>query len=98
MTYLETIKKAHALVCQARNLLNEAASDMSTDIDVHTEVDQVFTDWGTDLENVEDQLFTGCNVKDINDLVKELEVGDDQTVTVTDWRDGIVKTVYKGDN
>ena len=74
MTYLETIKKAHDLVCQARNLLDEAASDMSTDIDVHTEVDQIFTDWVTDLENVEDQLFTGCNVEDINDLVKELEV------------------------
>ena len=74
MTYLETIKKAHDLVCQARNLLDEAASDMSTDIDVHTEIDQVFTDWVTALEDVEDQLFTGCNVEDINDLVKELEV------------------------
>ena len=74
MTYLETIKKAHDLVCQARNLLDEAASDMSTDIDVHTEIDQVFTDWVTALEDVEDQLFTGCNVEDINDLAKELEV------------------------
>jgi len=73
MTYLETIKKAHDLVCQARNLLNEASTDMATDIDVHTEVDQVFTDWGATLEDVEDQLFTGCNVKDINDLVKKLE-------------------------
>ena len=73
MTYLETIKKAHGLVCQTRNLLDEASSDMATDIDVHVEIDQVFTDWGTELENVEDQLFTGCNVKDINDLVKELE-------------------------
>ena len=73
MTYLETIKKAHDLVCQARNLLDEAASDMTTDIDVHVEIDQVFTDWVTALEDVEDQLFTGCNVKDINDLVKKLE-------------------------
>jgi len=97
MTYLETIKKVHGLVCQARNLLNEAASDMATDIDVHVEMDQVFTDWGTALEDVEDQLFTGCNVEDINDLPKALEVGDDQTVTVVDWRDGVEKTVYKGD-
>ena len=74
MNYLDTIKEAHDLVCKARNLLDEAASDMSTDIDVHTEVDQIFTDWVTDLENVEDQLFTGCKVEDINDLVKELEV------------------------
>jgi len=74
MTYLETIKKAHDLVCQARNLLDEAASDMTTDIDVHVEIDQVFTDWVTALEDVEDQLFTGCNVEDINDLAKELEV------------------------
>mgnify|MGYP000035104084 FL=1 len=74
MTYLETIKKAHDLVCQARNLLDEASSDMTCDIDVNVEVDQVFTDWVTELENVEDQLFTGCNVEDINDLVKELEV------------------------
>jgi hypothetical protein len=73
MTYLETIKKAHGLVCQARNLLNEASSQMTCDTDVNVEVDQVFTDWGTELENVEDQLFTGCNVEDINDLVKELE-------------------------
>jgi hypothetical protein len=74
MTYLETIKKAHDLVCQARNLLDEAASDMATDIDVHVEVDQVVTDWVWALEEVEDQLFTGCNVEDINDLSKELEV------------------------
>ena len=74
MTYLETIKKAHDLVCQARNLLDEAASDMATDIDVHVEVDQVVTDWVWALEEVEDQLFTGCNVEDINDLAKELEV------------------------
>jgi hypothetical protein len=74
MTYLETIKKAHDLVCQARNLLDEAASDMACDTDVHVEVDQVFTDWVTALEDVEDQLFTGCVVEDINDLVKELEL------------------------
>ena len=74
MTYLETIKKAHDLVCQARNLLDEASSVMACDTDVHVEVDQVFTDWVADLENVEDQLFTGCNVEDINDLVKELEI------------------------
>lgn len=74
MTYLETIKKAHDLVCQARNLLDEAASDMATDIDVHVEIDQVVTDWVWALEEVEDQLFTGCNVEDINDLSKELEV------------------------
>jgi hypothetical protein len=73
MTYLETIKKAHDLVCQARNLLDEASSDMACDTDVNVEVDQVFTDWGTALEDVEDQLFTGCNVEDINDLVKKLE-------------------------
>jgi hypothetical protein len=74
MTYLETIKKAHDLVCQARNLLDEASSDMACDTDVNVEVDQVFTDWVTALEDVEDQLFTGCNVEDINDLAKELEV------------------------
>ena len=74
MTYLETIKKAHDLVCQARNLLDEASSYMACDTDVNVEVDQVFTDWVTALEDVEDQLFTGCNVEDINDLVKELEV------------------------
>ena len=74
MTYLETIKKAHDLVCQARNLLDEASSDMACDTDVNVEVDQVFTDWVTALEDVEDQLFTGCNVEDVNDLVKELEV------------------------
>ena len=74
MTYLETIKKAHDLVCQARNLLDEASSDMSTDIDVHTEIDQVFTDWVTALEDVEDQLFTGCNVEDINELPESVEV------------------------
>ena len=74
MTYLETIKKAHDLVCQARNLLNEASTDMATDIDVHTEVDQVFTDWGATLEDVEDQLFTGCNITDINELPELVEV------------------------
>ena len=74
MTYLETIKKAHGLVCQARNLLNEASSDMSRDTDVHVEVDLVFAHWVTELENVEDQLFTGCHVEDVNDLVKEVEV------------------------
>lgn len=73
MNYLETIKEAHDLVCKARNLLDEASSDMACDIDVHTEIDQVFTDWVTALEDVEDQLFTGCVVKEINDLVKELE-------------------------
>jgi hypothetical protein len=73
MTYLETIKKAHDLVCQARNLIDEASSDMACDTDVNVEVDQVFTDWVTALEDVEDQLFTGCVVKEINDLVKELE-------------------------
>ena len=74
MTYLETIKKAHGLVCQARNLLDEASSDMSRDTDVHVEVDLVFAHWVTELENVEDQLFTGCHVEDVNDLVKEVEV------------------------
>jgi len=73
MKYLETIKEVHGLVCYARNLLDEAASDMACNTDVHVEVDQVFTDWVTALEDVEDQLFTGCNVEDINDLVKELE-------------------------
>ena len=74
MKYLETIKEAHGLVCLARNLLDEAASDMACNTDVHVEIDQVFTDWITALEEVEDQLFTGCNVEDINDLAKELEV------------------------
>ena len=74
MTYLETIKKAHGLVCQARNLLDEASSDLSRDTDVHVEVDLVFAHWVTELENVEDQLFTGCHVEDVNDLVKEVEV------------------------
>jgi len=74
MNYLETIKEAHDLVCKARNLLDEASSTMSCDIDVDVEIDQVFTDWVTELENIEDQLFTGCNIEDINDLVKELEV------------------------
>lgn len=97
MTYLETIKEVHGLLCKARNLLDEASSTMSGDTDVYVEIDQIFTDWMTDIENVEDQLFTGCNVKDINDLPKALEVGDDQTVTVVDWRDGVEKTVYKGD-
>ena len=74
MNYLDTIKEAHDLVCKARNLLDEARSTMSCDTDVHVEVDILFDDWITALEDVEDQLFTGCNVEDINDLVKELEV------------------------
>jgi hypothetical protein len=74
MKYLETIKEVHDLVCYARNRLDEAASDMACDTDVNVEVDQVFTDWITALEDVEDQLFTGCNITDINELPESVEV------------------------
>jgi len=63
MTYLQTIKDAHDLVCKARNLLEEAASDMAGDTDVYPEVDAVFQDWTEALGDVEDQLFTGCNLE-----------------------------------
>ena len=68
MTYLETIKKAHDLVCQARNLLDEASSDIACDTDVNVEVDQVIEDIVARLEEVEDALFSGCNIEDINEL------------------------------
>ena len=74
MTYLETIKKAHDLVCQARNLLDEASSDMACDTDVNVEVDVLFDDWTAALEEVEDQLFSGCNIADINELPESVEV------------------------
>jgi len=74
MTYLETIKKAHDLVCQARNLLDETRSTMSYDPDVHVEVDILFYDWTVALEEVEDQLFSGCNIADINELPESVEV------------------------
>ena len=74
MKYLETIKEVHDLVCYARNRLDEAASDMACDTDVNVEVDQVFTDWITALEEVEDQLFSGCNIADINELPESVEV------------------------
>ena len=74
MKYLETIKEVHDLVCYARNRLDEASSDMACDTDVNVEVDQLFTDWITALEDVEDQLFTGCNITDINELPESVEV------------------------
>lgn len=74
MTYLETIKKAHDLVCHARNLMNELSGDLCTDSDVYVEVDHLIDDLTAQLEEVEDALFTGCNVDDINDLAKALEV------------------------
>jgi hypothetical protein len=74
MNYLDTIKEAHDLVCKARNLLDETRSTMSCDTDVNVEVDILFDDWTAALEEVEDQLFSGCNIADINELPESVEV------------------------
>lgn len=68
MNYVNTIKEAHDLVCTARNLLDEMSSTMSCDTDVNVEADQVIDDLVALLEQVEDSLFTGCNIADINEL------------------------------
>lgn len=68
MNYLQTIKEAHDLVCKARNLLDELSSDISCDTDVNVEVDQVVDDLVGQLEEVEDALFSGCNIAEINEL------------------------------
>lgn len=73
MNYLETIKKAHDLVCQARNLLEELDRDLWDDKDVFVEVNTLISDWATALEEVEDPLFSGCNIEHINELPKKLE-------------------------
>jgi tRNA A58 N-methylase Trm61 len=72
MTYLETISKTHDLVCQAKNLLDELATDLRNDTDVDAEVDHLILDLMEDLENVEDSLFSGCNIDHINDLPEKL--------------------------
>ena len=72
MNHLETIKKAHDLVSQARNLLNELSSDLKNDTDVMIEVDYIIDEWAETLENVEDPLFTGCNIEDINELLEAI--------------------------
>ena len=71
--HLEKIKKAHDLVCNARNLLNELSSDLKDDKDVMIEVDGIIDEWAETLENVEDPLFSGCNIEDINELLEALD-------------------------
>ena len=68
MNYVNTIKQAHDLVCTARNLLDEMSSTMSCDTDVHVNTDLVIDDLVARLEEVEDALFSGCNIADINEL------------------------------
>jgi len=92
MKYIDTIKEAHDLVCKARNLLDELRTPLASDIDVLVEVDQIVSDWIEALENVEDPLFSGCNIEHINELPEKIASGE---TTVIDWRDGIAKTVYK---
>ena len=92
MKYLDTISKAHDLVCQARNLLDELETNLRNDTDVDVEVDGLILDWVEALENVEDPLFSGCNIDHINELPEKIASGE---TTVIDWRDGIAKTVYK---
>lgn len=92
MNYLETIKKAHDLVCQARNLLDELRTPLADDKDVHVEVDQLIIDWVEALQDVEDPLFSGCNIENINELPEMVASGE---TTVIDWRDGVAKTVYR---
>lgn len=71
--HLEKIKKAHDLVCHARNLLNELSSDLKDDKDVMIEVDGIIDEWAETLENVEDPLFSGCNIEDINELLEAID-------------------------
>jgi len=70
--HLEKIKKAHDLVSQARNLLDELSSDIKDEIDVQMEVDYIVDDWVETLENVEDSLFSGCDIEHINELLELL--------------------------
>lgn len=73
MKYIDTIKEAHDLVCKARNLLEELDVDLWNDKDVLVEVNTLISDWATALEDVEDPLFSGCNIDHINELPKKLE-------------------------
>lgn len=90
MKYLDTIKEAHDLVCKARNLLDELETDLRDDTDVDVEVDGLILDWIESLENIEDPLFSGCNIENINELPEKVASGER---TVIDWRDGIAKGV-----
>jgi len=73
MNYLDTIKEAHDLVCKARNLLDELRTPLADDKDILIEVDQIIIDWVEGLQDIEDPLFSGCNIEHINELPKKLE-------------------------